>query len=111
MPIRPPTYLQRLRDAKQAVPIRRDDGVRPSAAAQGYGHRWRKLRLMILREQPICAACHRAAATDVDHKIAKAKGGDDSRDNLVGLCHSCHSIKTVREDGALRPRLHVFLKK
>ena len=103
--------MQRLRDAKGPAPVRRDDVARPSAAAQGYGHRWRKLRLMVLRDQPICAACGRAAATDVDHKIAKAKGGDESRENLVGLCHSCHSRKTVREDGALRPRMHVLRKK
>jgi len=104
MPARLPTYLQRLKAARLAPVVHRDQGDRPSAAAQGDGHRWRKLRLLVISEQPICADCQRAASTDVDHIKAKTKGGDDSRENLVGLCHSCHSRKTYREDGALRPR-------
>ncbi len=30
-------------------------------------------------------------------------------ENLRGLCLPCHSRKTVREDGALRPRAHYTL--
>lgn len=101
MPKRLPTYLDRLRAAKPK-PVKQDNGNRPSSAAQGYGRQWRKLRLMVLREQPICVHCHREAATQVDHKVAKAKGGNDDEVNLVGLCHSCHSKKTVKEDGAFR---------
>ena len=110
VPTRPRTYMQRLIDSKQAPPVRRDDGHRPSASAQGYGHGWRKLRVLVLREQPICADCQRAPAWHVDHIKAKTKGGDDSRENLVGLCASCHSKKTVRVDGALRRPLPRFLK-
>lgn len=74
---------------------------RESAAARGYGHRWRKLRLMVLARQPICATpgCG-ADSTDVDHRISKARGGDDSFDNLIAYCHSCHSKKTAAEDGS-----------
>jgi 5-methylcytosine-specific restriction protein A len=75
------------------------DQARGSAAARGYGRRWQKLRLMVLAERPVCEAhgCGQLA-TDVDHIIAKAKGGTDDRDNLRSLCHSCHSRKTGRED-------------
>lgn len=77
------------------------DDSRPSAAKRGYGHRWRKLRRLVLNRQPVCKAkgCNRFA-TDVDHIVPKNRGGDDSMDNLQGLCHSCHSVKTATEDGA-----------
>lgn len=37
-------------------------------------------------------------ATDVDHIIARRKGGTDDLQNLQSLCHACHSRKTARED-------------
>lgn len=106
MPTAPRTYLQRLRDAKPQ-PVRRDEAPRVSPSKLGYGRAWRRLRIMVLRDQPMCAGagCNQPA-TEVDHRVAKAKGGDDSRGNLVGLCCSCHSRKSVREDGALRPKSH-----
>ena len=33
-------------------------------------------------------------ATDADHYVPKCCGGEDSTDNMWGLCHSCHSLKT-----------------
>ena len=72
------------------------DVERESAAKRGYGHRWRKLRLMVLRSQPVCAVegCTQAAV-DVDHIIPKRDGGLDDLDNLQGLCKSHHSQKTA----------------
>lgn len=74
------------------------DAERGSAAARGYGHRWRKLRLIKLRMDPMCQAegCGQVA-TDVDHIMPKRVGGSDDMDNLQSLCHACHSRKTVSE--------------
>lgn len=69
---------------------------RGTAAERGYGYRWSKLRLMVLRAQPACVVCG-APATDVDHIIPKRLGGTDARDNLQSLCHACHTRKTMRE--------------
>lgn len=78
---------------------------RPSAALRGYGHAWRKLRALILAERPLCEApgCNRPAK-DVDHRVARAKGGTDDESNLVAYCHSCHSKKTVAEDNGFGRR-------
>mgnify|MGYP003152916879 CR=1 FL=1 len=71
---------------------------RGSAASRGYGSRWRRLRRMVLNRQPLCVRCG-APATDVDHIMPRAAGGDDSFENLQGMCKSCHSRKTASEDG------------
>ena len=78
-----------------------------SATQRGYGARWRRLRAAYLAEHPICAdpLGHHAgegrveAATDVDHIVARERGGTDEDRNLQALCHACHSEKTAREDG------------
>lgn len=77
---------------------------RPSAHQRGYGSTWRMLRLMQLRSQPICAdpfGVHGGIivpATDVDHIVPRSRGGEDVIENLQSLCHSCHSMKTRREN-------------
>lgn len=98
MPNRAPTFRPKHAPTKAAV-HQVHDQARGSAAARGYGRRWQKLRLLVLHEQPICETpgCG-CMATDVDHIIAKRKGGTDERDNLRALCHACHSRKTGRED-------------
>jgi 5-methylcytosine-specific restriction protein A len=78
---------------------------RASANQRGYGARWRKVREMYLRANPICSdpfGFHASAgevvlAVDVHHKIAKRNGGKDIRENFEGLCHSCHSRVTSGE--------------
>lgn len=76
---------------------------RLSSSQRGYGSHWRKLRKMVLAAQPICSVgtCFQPAI-EVDHIIPKARGGDDSFSNLQGLCKSCHSRKTAKEDGRWR---------
>lgn len=74
---------------------------RGSSAARGYGHKWRKLRLMVIRRDPLCAdpfaiGCL-AVSRHADHIIPKRSGGEDILENLQGLCDSCHSRKTLLE--------------
>ncbi len=82
------------------------DEARGSAAARGYDATWRKLRLMMLAQHPLCAdpwGVHGGApplATDVDHVVAKRHGGTDDPANLQCLCHACHSRKTAGEGKA-----------
>lgn len=87
------------------------DRRRGSAASRGYDYLWTKVRKRALeRDNYTCVAClaedRVTEATDVDHIIAIAKGGDRlSLKNLQSLCASCHSKKTAREDGSFgRPR-------
>jgi 5-methylcytosine-specific restriction protein A len=58
---------------------------------------------MQLAEHPLCQDCEDRGlvveATQVDHMVAKAKGGQDEMGNLRSLCASCHSRKTARQDG------------
>ncbi len=59
--------------------------------------RWRKARLMHLREHPLCAACLQdgqyTAASHVHHVIELASDRGLALDghNLQSLCHSHHS--------------------
>lgn len=78
-----------------------------TASQRGYGSAWRKLRLLVLGAQPLCAdpfGIHEAdgqvvVATDVDHIVPKAHGGDDSMENLQPLCRDCHQRKSAYVDG------------
>lgn len=74
---------------------------RGSPSKRGYGRTWQRLRLMVLRAEPLCRACGAQgvvrAAMDVDHIIPKARGGADLESNLQPLCHAHHSAKTVAE--------------
>lgn len=76
---------------------------RGTVTEQGYGAAWRKIRDQVLRDEPYCRECLAMGmltrATDVDHIVARAKGGTDDITNLCPLCHKHHSSKTAREDG------------
>jgi 5-methylcytosine-specific restriction protein A len=68
--------------------------VRPPASARGYDRTWRRLRLMMLREHPLCTRCGRAASL-IDHVMPIEDGGarlDPA--NLQALCRDCHARKT-----------------
>ncbi|MDA8212174.1 MAG: HNH endonuclease [Clostridia bacterium] len=89
--------------AKQEA--RRYEQERGTAHERGYGSRWRRYREHYLRQHPLCAECLKVdkvvPATEVDHKISHK--GDHKLfwdpNNHQSLCKSCHSRKTVREDG------------
>lgn len=72
-----------------------------TAHQRGYGARWRKLRALVLAEEPLCRECSKAgriaAARIVDHIVPKAEGGGDERSNLQPLCLRCSNDKTQRE--------------
>jgi 5-methylcytosine-specific restriction endonuclease McrA len=71
----------------------------PYRGPRVYGTaRWRKLRLVKLRANPLCEYCL-AIATQVDHKDGNAR--NMAFDNLQSLCQRCHSKKTVAQDGGL----------
>jgi 5-methylcytosine-specific restriction protein A len=60
--------------------------------------RWEMLRRRVLFEQPICAICDDALAIDADHiRPIESGGAPYERANCQGLCKSCHSAKTRRE--------------
>lgn len=62
--------------------------------------RWRALRLLVIREQPVCCICGIRPSAVVDH-IEAHKGNDTLmwlRSNLQGLCKRCHDTKTASTD-------------
>lgn len=59
--------------------------------------RWKRVRKRVLRRDPVCQMCEERPAEEVDHITPLAEGGDDSMENLQGLCESCHSKKTIKE--------------
>lgn len=73
---------------------------RGSSTQQGYGARWRKVRRMQLQREPLCHDCKEEGrvtpATDVHHIVKREDGGKDKFDNLMSLCHSCHSSRTAQ---------------
>ncbi len=69
---------------------------------RGYGSQWRIIREQVLtRDKKLCQLCLRngiaTPAKQVDHIIAKARGGSDVESNLEAICIECHKIKTANE--------------
>ena len=65
--------------------------------------RWRdRIRPAQLSRYPLCEVCQAVGkvvvATDVDH--IDGNTSNNGPDNLMSLCHSCHSIKTAAQDGS-----------
>jgi len=60
--------------------------------------RWRALRLVILRRDPVCVDCGELPSRHVDHRMPHR--GDPrlfwDPANLQGLCAQCHARKTGR---------------
>jgi 5-methylcytosine-specific restriction protein A len=76
--------------------------------------KWRKLRLLFLREYPLCEQCKRKgvikAAEVVDH-VTPHKGDERlfwDESNWQALCKECHDRKTAREDGRWRRKGIVY---
>lgn len=70
---------------------RRPEPPRPDAAAYNSA-RWRRLRLQVIRGEPVCRACLDALAEDVDH--IDGDNRNNALSNLQALCRPCHNRKT-----------------
>lgn len=68
-----------------------------SASSRGYGAEWRRLRALVLARDPVCTNCQRAPSTTVDHIRSRGAGGDESMENLRGLCRRCHDRKSAAD--------------
>ena len=67
-----------------------------------YDRRWATVRLLYLRDNPLCVDCEAkgifTAAEEVHH-IKKAKLFPELRlepSNLMSLCKACHAVRTAR---------------
>jgi 5-methylcytosine-specific restriction protein A len=65
---------------------------------------WKRVRREYLTDHPLCHHCQARGilkpAEHVDHIVPITKGGEwFDEDNLQGLCHPCHSVKTLGDKG------------
>lgn len=62
---------------------------------------WRKLRAVVLREEPLCRQCQKdgrlTPANEVDH--IDEDSFNNNRSNLQALCKPCHAKKTAQTHG------------
>jgi len=84
------------------------DRERGTAAERGYDGRWRRIRAMVLTEEPLCRECMKTnrvtAASEVDHIDGNVH--NMSRSNLQPLCGYHHKVKTAKENGSFgRPKV------
>jgi 5-methylcytosine-specific restriction protein A len=96
--------LRRPTHRSQQAPRRKDPPRELTTSERGYDTTWQKLRKWQLATFPICKACERQSANEVDHILPINDGGarlDPA--NLQSLCKSCHSKKTA-QDVAKRKR-------
>jgi 5-methylcytosine-specific restriction protein A len=80
------------------------DSRRGSSTERGYDRDWRRLRALVLLEEPLLPVmCEQGKLTpgrEVDHLIPIAAGGDRlCPGNLQPLCTACHIRKTAAENG------------
>jgi 5-methylcytosine-specific restriction protein A len=64
-----------------------------------YGKEWRRIRDRYIKAHPLCEECMKhgrfTAATEVHHILPLSEGGGNERENLMSLCHECHSSITM----------------
>lgn len=77
------------------------DKYRGSNTERGYGATHRKIREVVRREEPLCRECLKTGKITPSNEMDHIDGNawNTSRDNLEMLCASCHSRKTIREQG------------
>lgn len=76
---------------------------RDPATRKHYGRSWKRIRDRFLGEHPLCERCQKEGrltpAEEVHHIVPLSKGGNNSTENLMSLCKSCHSATTAKEGG------------
>lgn len=74
-----------------------------SRQKRGYGKAHEAMRAHLMATVVLCEECTRNGRTTVgkvaDHRIPKAQGGTDDRDNYQWLCQPCSDAKTILEKG------------
>ncbi len=95
-------YCEKHKKQKQ----KQTDDNRGTAHERGYTAHHRKLRKMVMAEQPICAECIRQGELSPGVEMHHIDGDvwNTDRDNVEMLCKRHHSQITVREQGGLRGR-------
>lgn len=77
---------------------------------------WRRLRAFKLSLNPFCERCQEEGitvpATDVDHikELREFPALGLEITNLRSLCHTCHSKKTAKAQGATRKKGRILTK-
>jgi 5-methylcytosine-specific restriction protein A len=65
------------------------------------GRKLQRERERLFNEQPLCVECLKVGrdtpATQRDHIVPLAEGGEDARDNTQAICQACHDAKTKQE--------------
>ena len=81
-----------------------------TAAQRGYGRDHRRLRKILLAQEPTCRLCREkgrvSVATIADHIVPIAQGGAvHDINNLQPVCSDCHLDKTNADNGRrVKPR-------
>jgi 5-methylcytosine-specific restriction protein A len=62
--------------------------------------RWRKIRIAYLSKYPLCQDCEREGNTTLAQEVHHIDNDytNNYDNNLMGLCTSCHSKRTNREN-------------
>ena len=72
------------------------------------GRKLQEMRKALFTRSPLCAACELVGrvtlATQRDHIIPLAEGGEDNDGNTQGLCFACHETKSIEESKRGRQR-------
>lgn len=75
--------------------------AKTSRQSRGYGAEHERMRRIVLAEEPLCYMClaegRVSASTVAEHKLCKAEGGTDDRENYGGACKPCADRKTAEE--------------
>ena len=104
-PARPCTYAgcrALSRDGSGRCPAHpKESWAKPEATKRITGRKLQQLRAELFAEEPLCRHCllegRAVPATQRDHIIPLAEGGQDVRENTQALCDECHEAKSKAE--------------